>query len=197
MSISAPTADGFASLAAELSVPGVAAIEANISCPNIEEDGKAFAMRPESTEKVTREMRAATRLPLWVKLTPNTGDIAEVARAAEAAGADAHWWQTRSFPCRSIWPASAVSATSWEGCPGRRSNRSCCDTSISAPAGSHPDHRLRWHHDGRGRGRVHAGRRDRGTGGHRDFRTACGDDRHHRRHCGFLHRIAKFRASPI
>ncbi len=89
VSISAPTADGFASLAAELSLPGVAAIEANISCPNIEEDGKAFAMRAESTEHVTRELRAATSLPLWVKLTPNTGDMPEVARAAEAAGADA------------------------------------------------------------------------------------------------------------
>jgi len=89
VSISAPTAEGFASLAAEMSLPGVAAIEANISCPNIEEDGKAFAMRPEPTEKVTRELRAATALPLWVKLTPNTGDMPEVARAAEAAGADA------------------------------------------------------------------------------------------------------------
>jgi len=89
VSISAPTAEGFASLAAELTLPGVAAIEANISCPNIEEDGKAFAMRTESTEKVTRELRAATKLPLWVKLTPNTGDMPEVARAAEAAGADA------------------------------------------------------------------------------------------------------------
>ena len=89
VSISAPTAEGFASLAGELTLPGVSAIEANISCPNIEEDGKAFAMRAESTEKVTRELRAATRLPLWVKLTPNTGDMPEVARAAEAAGADA------------------------------------------------------------------------------------------------------------
>jgi dihydroorotate dehydrogenase (NAD+) catalytic subunit len=89
VSISAPTAEGFASLAAELTLPGVAAIEANISCPNIEEDGKAFAMRAESTEKVTRALRAATKLPLWVKLTPNTGDVPEVARAAEAAGADA------------------------------------------------------------------------------------------------------------
>ena len=88
VSISAPTAEGFASLAAELSLPGVAAIEANISCPNIEEDGKAFAMRPEPTENVTRHMRRATTLPLWVKLTPNTGDMPEVARAAEAAGAD-------------------------------------------------------------------------------------------------------------
>jgi dihydroorotate dehydrogenase (NAD+) catalytic subunit len=89
VSISAPTAEGFASLAAEMSLPGVAAIEANISCPNIEEDGKAFAMRPEPAEKVTRELRAATALPLWVKLTPNTVDMPEVARAAEAAGADA------------------------------------------------------------------------------------------------------------
>ena len=89
VSISAPTAEGFASLAAELSLPGVSAIEANISCPNIEEDGKAFAMRPQATENVTRELRAATGLPLWLKLTPNTGDMPEVARAAEAAGADA------------------------------------------------------------------------------------------------------------
>ena len=89
VSISAPTADGFASLASELTLPGVAAIEANISCPNIEEDGKAFAMHPEATDKVTRELRGATSLPLWVKLTPNTGDMPEVARAAEAAGADA------------------------------------------------------------------------------------------------------------
>ena len=53
VSISAPTADGFASLAAELTRPGVSAIEANISCPNIEEDGKAFAMEAAATEKVT------------------------------------------------------------------------------------------------------------------------------------------------
>ncbi|MGL4285584.1 MAG: dihydroorotate dehydrogenase [Phreatobacter sp.] len=89
VSISAPTAEGFASLAAELTRPGIAAIEANISCPNIEEDGKAFAMRAASTEEVVRQLRAATALPLWVKLTPNTGDLPEVARAAEAAGADA------------------------------------------------------------------------------------------------------------
>jgi dihydroorotate dehydrogenase (NAD+) catalytic subunit len=89
VSISAPTAEDFAHLAAELTRPGVAAIEANISCPNIEEDGKAFAMRAASTELVVRQLRAATPLPLWVKLTPNTGDLPEVARAAELAGADA------------------------------------------------------------------------------------------------------------
>ena len=89
VSISAPTVEGFASLADAVSRPGVAAIEANISCPNIEEDGKAFAMSAESTERVTAALRKATGLPLWVKLTPNTGDIADVTRAAEQAGADA------------------------------------------------------------------------------------------------------------
>ena len=89
VSISAGSADEFAQLCTDISVPGVAAIEVNISCPNIEEDGKAFAMRPSSTEAVMRKMRAATDLPLWAKLTPNTGETTEVAKAAEAAGADA------------------------------------------------------------------------------------------------------------
>jgi dihydroorotate dehydrogenase (NAD+) catalytic subunit len=48
ISISGNTADEFASLCSQVSVPGVAAIEVNISCPNIEEDGTAFAMRPSS-----------------------------------------------------------------------------------------------------------------------------------------------------
>ncbi len=89
VSISAPTAEGFATLASELTIPGVDAIEANISCPNIEEDGKSFAMRAQSAEIVVRKLRAATTLPLWVKLTPNTGELTEVAMASEAAGADA------------------------------------------------------------------------------------------------------------
>lgn len=89
VSISADSADAFARLCEEVSLPGVDAIEVNISCPNIEEDGKAFAMRPSTTELVMRKLRAATDLPLWAKLTPNTGETIEVARAAEANGADA------------------------------------------------------------------------------------------------------------
>lgn len=89
VSVSAGTVDGFARICEDLSVAGVAAIEANISCPNIEEDGRAFAMRPASTFDVMAAMRAATDLPLWAKLSPNTGETPEVARAAEAAGADA------------------------------------------------------------------------------------------------------------
>ncbi|MCG6114201.1 MAG: dihydroorotate dehydrogenase [Mesorhizobium sp.] len=89
VSISGNTADEFATLCSEVSVEGVAAIEVNISCPNIEEDGKAFAIRPGSTFEVMRKLRQATHLPLWAKLTPNTGETSEVARAAEEGGADA------------------------------------------------------------------------------------------------------------
>jgi dihydroorotate dehydrogenase (NAD+) catalytic subunit len=88
-SISADTPDQFADLCAEISVPGVAAIEVNISCPNIEDDGRAFAMRPETTLAAMRKVRSATGLPLWAKLTPNTGAVTEVAQAAEEGGADA------------------------------------------------------------------------------------------------------------
>ena len=88
-SVSADTIAQFEFMAAAVSVPGVSAIEANISCPNIEEDGRAFAMHPDVTEQVIGRMRASTDRPIWAKLTPNTGDIAEVACAAEAAGAEA------------------------------------------------------------------------------------------------------------
>lgn len=88
-SISADTVEDFGALAAAISVPGVAAIEANISCPNLRKDGLAFAMDTEATEQVIRSMKSATTLPVWAKLTPNVGDIAASARAAEAGGADA------------------------------------------------------------------------------------------------------------
>ena len=88
-SVSADTADEFAAACQALSVPGVAAIEANISCPNLEADGRAFAMTAQDTHRAIAEIKRHTRVPIWAKLTPNVTDIAEIARAAEAAGADA------------------------------------------------------------------------------------------------------------
>lgn len=89
VSVSASSIDEFALICEEISLPEVAAIEVNISCPNIEADGKAFAMRASSTAAVLEKVRSVTDLPLWAKLTPNTGEIVEVAMAAEASGADA------------------------------------------------------------------------------------------------------------
>lgn len=89
VSVSADTADSFAQACEALSLPEVAAIEANISCPNLEADGMAFGMDAQTTWQVVDAVRRRTRHPLWVKLTPNAGNIARIARAAEDAGADA------------------------------------------------------------------------------------------------------------
>jgi len=68
---------------------GVAAIELNVSCPNTEAGGMIFGNDAVSLARITRACRRATRLPLWVKLSPNVTDIRDTAKAAEAEGADA------------------------------------------------------------------------------------------------------------
>jgi dihydroorotate dehydrogenase (NAD+) catalytic subunit len=68
---------------------GVHAIELNVSCPNVECGGMIFGNDPEALARVTRVCRKATKLPLWVKLSPNVTDIRDTARAAEGEGADA------------------------------------------------------------------------------------------------------------
>ena len=67
----------------------VAAIELNVSCPNVASEGETFGCDPQLTGRVVRAARATTDKPLIVKLSPNVTSIAEVAREAEAAGADA------------------------------------------------------------------------------------------------------------
>lgn len=66
----------------------VSALELNISCPNVAH-GLDFAVDPRLTEEVVRQVRAVTQLPILVKLSPNVSDIALIARAAEAGGANA------------------------------------------------------------------------------------------------------------
>jgi len=67
---------------------GVGAVELNVSCPNTEAGGMIFGNDPRALARVVRAARAATRLPLIVKLSPNVTDIRETARAAESEGAD-------------------------------------------------------------------------------------------------------------
>ena len=70
--------------------PGIAALELNISCPNVKKGGFHFNKDPRDAHAVTaRTKKVCTRLPLWVKLSPNVTDISEFARACEEAGADA------------------------------------------------------------------------------------------------------------
>ena len=66
----------------------VAILEVNISCPNVHAGGRNFGCDPKAAAEVTRAVKAATHKPVFMKLTPNVTDIAEIARACEDAGAD-------------------------------------------------------------------------------------------------------------
>ncbi len=89
VNVAGESVEEFAFLCRALSeVEGVAAIELNISCPNVAH-GLDFATDPEITEDVVAHCRKATNHPLWVKLSPNVTSIAVIARAAEQGGADA------------------------------------------------------------------------------------------------------------
>jgi dihydroorotate dehydrogenase (NAD+) catalytic subunit len=68
---------------------GVTAIELNVSCPNVTHGGIEFGKDARLCAEVTRAVRAATRIPVWVKMSPEAGDIAGVAKACEDAGAHA------------------------------------------------------------------------------------------------------------
>lgn len=69
-------------------VDQAAILEVNISCPNVHDGGKNFGSTPESAAAVTRAVRAATGKPVFMKLSPNVTDIAEIARACAGEGAD-------------------------------------------------------------------------------------------------------------
>ncbi|MBE3585148.1 MAG: dihydroorotate dehydrogenase [Thermoanaerobacter sp.] len=90
VNIAGDTVEEYAALAARLDgVPGVAALEVNISCPNVKKGGLAFGADPGSAAAVVQEVKSATRLPVVVKLSPNVTSIVQVAEAVVKAGADA------------------------------------------------------------------------------------------------------------
>ena len=88
-SITATTLDDFGAMASDVSVPEVSAIEINISCPTRAPDGGNFALHEDQTSAVVERVCSSTDKPVWVKLSPNAGDIVSIAKAAEAAGGDA------------------------------------------------------------------------------------------------------------
>ncbi len=84
------TPDEYAELASRLdAIPEVAALEVNISCPNVKQGGIVFGTDPGCAASVVAACRAATKKTLIVKLSPNVTDIVEMAQACEGAGADA------------------------------------------------------------------------------------------------------------
>ncbi len=89
VNISAEAVEDYAMMAAMLDeLPGIAALEVNVSCPNISRGGYCFGWDPQMSAEVTGAVRAVTTLPVIVKLSPGATDIVAVAEAVEAAGAD-------------------------------------------------------------------------------------------------------------
>ncbi len=89
VNVAGDSVDEYVAVARRLDrLPGIAGLELNISCPNVA-NGLQFGVDPQMAAELTHAVRAATGLPLLVKLTPNVTDIVAVARAVEEAGADA------------------------------------------------------------------------------------------------------------
>lgn len=87
--IAGATVEECAQLAGMMNGTAVDMVELNISCPNVKHGGAAFGTNPVTAAEITAAVRKATDKPLMVKLSPNVTDITEIAKAVEAAGADA------------------------------------------------------------------------------------------------------------
>ena len=88
VNISGSTVEEYGILAEMLDVPGVAAIELNVSCPNVKEGGIVFGTDPKAAAAVVKAAKAHTKKPVILKLSPNVTDIVTMAKAVEDAGAD-------------------------------------------------------------------------------------------------------------
>ena len=82
------TVEDYGEVVERLSDQPVDMLEINVSCPNVKEGGIAFGQKPEALEAITKEVKRHAKQPVIMKLSPNVTDITEMARAAEAGGAD-------------------------------------------------------------------------------------------------------------
>lgn len=88
-SVAGETEDEFIEVAKKLNQSDIiSALELNVSCPNVKEGGLTFGVDPKSVERITKRVKEAVTVPVYVKLTPNVTNIVEIAKAAEAGGAD-------------------------------------------------------------------------------------------------------------
>ncbi len=88
VNISGSTVEDYGELAKLLDIDGVAALELNISCPNVKDGGIIFGTSPKAASDVTAAAKKNTKKPVIVKLSPNVTDITEIALAVEYSGAD-------------------------------------------------------------------------------------------------------------
>ena len=87
--ISGNTVDEYAEMAGRLSAAGIDMLEVNVSCPNVKAGGMMFGTSESGVASVTEAVKKKSRIPVMVKLSPNVTDVAQIAKAAQSAGADA------------------------------------------------------------------------------------------------------------
>ena len=174
VNICGSTLDEYCEVARVLSdAEGVAALELNISCPNIKEGGIQFGCSLTGTYDVVSGIRKVTSLPIIPKLTPNVTDVASFARAAEDAGADADLARQHVSGHGDRRRDAATKAherdgrAEWSGHP---SDRGAHGVGMP-PGGETADHRHGRHRQRLRRARIHHRRRQRRPGGHRKLRT--------------------------
>ena len=167
------TIDEYAEVSRILSdAEGVAAIELNISCPNIKEGGIQFGCSLNGTFDVVSAVRKVTRLPIIPKLTPNVTDVASFARAAEDAGADAvslvNTFLAMVIDVETRRPkiSNVVGGSERPGHPADRR----ADGVRVPPGGQDSDHRHGRHRRRARRARVHDRGRGGRAGGHGELR---------------------------
>lgn len=83
------TTEDYIDVVEKLGTENVDMLEINISCPNVKHGGIAFGQDPKAVEAITKAVKAVAKQPVIMKLSPNVTDITEMAKAAEAGGADA------------------------------------------------------------------------------------------------------------
>ena len=175
VNICGTTIDEYVELARILSdAEGVAALELNISCPNIKEGGITFGCSLTGTHAVVSAVRKVTALPVIPKLTPNVTDVASFARSAEEAGADAISLVNTFLAMAIDVETRRPEADEHRRRPERPGDPSDCRPhGLRVPAGGEdPDHRHGRHRDGGRRPRVHDCRRDGGAGRHGQLRRS-------------------------
>lgn len=89
VNVAGASEEEYVEVAKRISESGYAdAIELNISCPNVKHGGMAFGTDPQVAEKLTQSVKAVSKVPIYVKLSPNVTDIVSIAKAVKAGGAD-------------------------------------------------------------------------------------------------------------
>ncbi len=161
--------------------------EVNISCPNVHGGGLAFGTSAEGAAKITKAVRSATKKPVIIKLSPNVTDIAEIAKACEAEGADGlsliNTLLGMRIDLRSRRPVLANKAGGYSG-PGSKARRT--SHGLSGVRGGCNTHRRHGRHLlRRGRYRIYAcGCLRRRSGCGEPYRALCLQKHYRRTACG-------------